>query len=187
MARFRARLGAGGFTLGERARASFDRDSRFRVGPTVALTKLVTFRFAILMTLLAGCEVKPIAKAGAGASIAISVDGGEARNVDLALLTPDAEENGRRAWRLSTLYGEQWSARATIEVESLRGERRTFSVESDRELLLFRNQHGELLVTVAQTGEPFPGFHGRGGNRGRAGDPERVRGVVRVNLERSRS
>ena len=38
------------------------------------------------------------------------------------------------------------------------------------------------LGALLDVGEPFPGFHGRGGNRGRAGDPDRIRDVTHIRL-----
>ena len=44
------------------------------------------------------------------------------------------------------------------------------------------NKSGNLRVAVLSPDDPFPPYHGRGGNRGRHGDGSRVKGVKRILL-----
>jgi hypothetical protein len=109
--------------------------------------------------------------------------------VDRVLLdrTPaDFSDDERKAWRLSTLIAPRAiDARTTIEVEDAKGARIVVVQPSDtlegRQAILTVNRQGELRMAVTRPDEDvFASFHGRGGNRGRGGDPGRVREVRHV-------
>lgn len=111
--------------------------------------------------------------------------------IDASLLDrtpPDFTEGDRKAWRLARLLGPDYAlSDAVLEVEDAEGVRTRFvhpalPVEG-REPVLVRNRKGELLIAMMRADEPFPPFHGRGGNRRREGDPiRRIRGLKLLRL-----
>jgi hypothetical protein len=121
--------------------------------------------------------------------IEVEVAGRPAPPIDaarLAAVKPDFVEGDKRAWRLGTLI--DGAAGHGIEVEDKDGVKTTFPTESDagtHEPMLYLNKHGDVLVTMLNAAEPFPPFHGRGGNRGRPpGDAssQRIHGVRRIRV-----
>lgn len=109
--------------------------------------------------------------------------------IDRALLerTPaDFSDLDRKAWRLRSLVGAwAFDRESTIEVEDGQGQRVVLAQPSDlaegRDPVLTVNRQGELRMAVLRADEDvFASFHGRGGNRGRGGEPGRVREVRHV-------
>jgi hypothetical protein len=124
----------------------------------------------------------------AALQIAVEVDGREAQPIDAArlrALKADFEEPGRRAWRLAALLGIPLAEGATVEVERADGVKVSLPVKSadGREAAIELDRRGEVLFAVLRADDPFPAFHGRGGNRGRPGDPlTRVRDLKRLRV-----
>ena len=154
------------------------------------------FALSLMIGVGAGCPSKEPAGVAAvpdDLSIAVEVDGREEPPLDAARLRatkPDfAAPDGQPAWRLATLLGPPFSRpRTVIEIETEPGRVRTRFVdpaaqEDGRELALTVNRKGEAVVALVDPGDPFPAFHGRGGNRGREGEPaERLRDVRALRL-----
>jgi len=123
-------------------------------------------------------------------SIAVEIEGKEVASIDTARLAaqaPDYVDEHRRAWRLGALLGASYvRADMQIEAEQRDGTRTILARPADatkgRESVLLLNRNGDVLIAELDVGEPFPGFHGRGGNRGRAGDPDRIRDVTRLRV-----
>jgi hypothetical protein len=158
-------------------------------------------RFLVVLAALAGAQpachgCQSRARAGGGdvprdLHIGVEVDGREVQPIDFAMLAvrkPDFVEGGKRAWRLASLVGAAaLRPNAVLEIEDDGGIRTQFSTAAERatghETVLMMNQRGEVLVAFIKPDEPWPAFHGRGGNRGRPGDPApRVRAVRRVRV-----
>jgi hypothetical protein len=121
--------------------------------------------------------------------VPVERDGKEIVVIDRALLDrtkPDYVEDDRKAWRLRTLIGPSTAGpEALIEVEDAQGVRVILAQPSDlaegREPVVTVNRAGELRVALVRPDEDvFASFHGRGGNRGRGGEPGRVREVRHV-------
>ena len=150
---------------------------------------------ALALALAPACNACGAAPGDAGAGVPLSlripvvVNGAEGSPIDAALLgriRPDFLDGDRQAWRVSSLLGAI-AARpgVTIEIEDEAGSRTVIAGagvehEADREPVLAVNRTGEVRVALIKPAEPFPPFHGRGGNRGRGGDPTRIREVRRI-------
>jgi hypothetical protein len=121
--------------------------------------------------------------------IPVELDGKPAPDIDAARLQelkPDFEEPGRRAWLLSTVMGAPL-ADATVEIERADGVKVALPARAadGKQAALLLDRRGEVLFAVLQANDPFPAFHGRGGNRGRPGDPlTRVRDLKRIRVTR---
>jgi len=126
----------------------------------------------------------------ASLSIPVEIDKRPAQPIDGALLArvpPDFIEGERRAWRLRSLLGDVVDRPGTlVEVEDAEGKKTVLTRPGEsregREAVLAINRMGEARVALIAPSEPFPPFHGRGGNRGRSGDPSRIREVRRITL-----
>jgi len=120
--------------------------------------------------------------------IAVELDGRELTPIDAArlrALKADFEDPGRRAWRLGTLLGVALPDGATVEVERTDGVKVTLPARSadGHEAAIELDRRGEVLFAVLRADDPFPAFHGRGGNRGRPGDPlTRIRDLKRLRV-----
>ncbi len=143
---------------------------------------------ALTVVSVVGCttpERDPPARIPPDLSITVEVDGVEVAAIDAARLTaqpPDYVDEHRQAWRLGTLLGSSYVRGEThLEAEQRDGTR-TILAAQGREPVLLLNRNGDALIAELDVSEPFPGFHGRGGNRGRAGDPDRIRDVTRLRV-----
>lgn len=142
---------------------------------------------AAALLLAGGCKVKEGRAPGnipAGIDVAVTVDGQAAARADSAWLSarkPDFEDGEWRAWRLSALAGEAAEAAGTVvEVGDVDGQRSRLQAGPQAVPVLTFNRQGELVVMVLDPANPFPSFHGRGGNRGRGGEEDRVRNVTEI-------
>lgn len=127
----------------------------------------------------------------ASLSIPVEIDGQPAAPIDAALLEahdPEYREGDRMAWRLASLLGDAYLRDgAELEITAKDGVKRVFGdlrkPAGGREPVLALNRRGEVLIALMKPDDPFPPFHGRGGNRGRAPEEEtRVRDVTKIRL-----
>ncbi len=164
----------------------------------IATMRALPFALAILcLATLAGCEACHGRSGGGDASpamaesvrVPVDRDGVTLVVIDRALLerTPaDFSDLDRKAWRLRTLVGPTAFDRgSTIEVEDGQGVKVLLAQPSDlaegRDPVLTVNRQGELRMAVLRPDDDvFASFHGRGGNRGRGGEPGRVREVRHI-------
>lgn len=120
--------------------------------------------------------------------IEVSVDGAAASPVHGAALrvtAPDFSEDERRAWTLARLL----SLPAGREIRGLTvvgadGVKHTLTLEPGgaEVAALVLNRRNRLDLWLMDPRDPFPAFHGRGGNRGRPGH-ERPRVIDAQRLE----
>jgi hypothetical protein len=125
-----------------------------------------------------------------GLRIERRIGGRDAGAIDAALLRslpPDHADAERKAWRLARLFEDLFAdPRAVLEAVSESGEVRRVSrpaaPDGDGVLVLGVNRRGGAFLDVLRGDDLAAAFHGRGGNRGRGGDPDRLRGVVALRL-----
>lgn len=151
--------------------------------------------FLLSWLALAACghgEGAPTASASAEAAPALSVvpvavvlPSGETV-IDGALLArarPDFVDGEHRGWWLRSLV-PSFDPKAAVDIEDADGRVTPIEPAAEpgppRELLVALSKQGELKVTLAAPDDPFPAFHGRGGNRGRGPDPARIQRVRRI-------
>lgn len=143
----------------------------------------------LLLAAAPACKVKEgkaPQKIPAGIDVPVSVDGGATQRLTTEWLSAneaafrDAEY---RAWRLSALAGpvaDQPGAR--IEADASDGATATLVAGTKAVPVLTFNRQGELVVKLLDPANPFPPYHGRGGNRGRGEEEERIRGVTAIRV-----
>jgi len=133
----------------------------------------------------------------AGLRITVEVDGHEAPPIDaarLGSLSPDYQDDERRAWRLERLVGTAAQRDGTVFALSadhgpqvvMRPERGPLSGKDAAQPVLVLSRRGAVIATMVVPSDPFPDYHGRGGHLGRGGDPlPRIEGVtaLRVSVE----
>jgi hypothetical protein len=71
-----------------------------------------------------------------------------------------------------------------LDVEDASGQRVILARigQTGSEPVLMVNRKGQVLVALIEPSDPFPAFHGRGGNRGAGSRGNRVRDVVKLRL-----
>jgi len=105
----------------------------------------------------------------------------------LAALKPDFADGDRSAWKLSALLGAAFD-RPGAMVEAVSAEGQGVALhrpDSDRapQPVLFLTRRGELVAAVVDPDQPFPAYHGQGGQLQRPGDRRpRLSGVVKMSL-----
>jgi hypothetical protein len=115
--------------------------------------------------------------------VVLATDKAVIDGVLLAKTKPDFDDGEHKGWWLRSLV-PGYDPSQPVEVEDADG--RTTPLEGTgpeagkREVLLALSKQGELKVTLASASDPFPAFHGRGGNRGRGPDSIRVQRVRRI-------
>lgn len=129
---------------------------------------------------------EPEATPPADLRIRVELDGAELRTIgadDLAT-NPDIEDEHRQAWKLERLVPQLAAARQLV-VEQSDGQRvvlpLTDSIEAAN-IALVLNRKGEVVLAALDPDNPFPAYHGRGGNRGRAPGEERIRDLSWLRL-----
>ncbi len=105
----------------------------------------------------------------------------------LARTKPDVDDGEHKGWWLRSLV-PGYERSLLVEVEDADGHTSALDAPGPeggrREVLLALSKQGELKVTLASADDPFPAFHGRGGNRGRGPDAIRVQRVRRILVTR---
>jgi hypothetical protein len=123
-------------------------------------------------------------------SIAVTIDGATAAPITRARLEgvqPDFADEERRAWRLTTVLPELDHEGASVEAKGPTG----VAIHVDRPPtaqapapVLFFTRRGEVVVAVVDPADPFPGYHGQGGQLRRQGDPmPRLSPVTALSIE----
>lgn len=111
--------------------------------------------------------------------IFVEIDGSPLPTIDAGALAvaPDIEDEHRMAWKLERLVPQL--AQATQLVVEKRDRQRIVlplgqQAASASQIALVLNRKGEVVLAALDPQNPFPAFHGRGGNRGRAPGEERI-------------
>ena len=137
----------------------------------------------------------PTPEVAASLHITVTIDGQPAPAIDaarLAAMKADFEDDERRAWKIATLLGPSASrdgvAIAATGEKGLTLVARPPKSPGDPIPVLTTSRRGEAHFGLVPPGQPFPAYHGRGGQLNRPGDPlPRIAGVteIRVYLDRS--
>lgn len=135
------------------------------------------------LLLLAGCSQSPERERAAiprDLKIFVEIDGRPLPAIDASALAvaPDLEDEHRVAWRLQRLIPQLEQATQLV-VEQRDHQRIVLPLDQPgqpvSEIALLLNRKGEIVLASLDPQNPFPAFHGRGGNRGRAPGEERIR------------
>ncbi len=150
------------------------------------MNRLIRYHFAclaILLTILGSCTHSPQperANVPADLLIQVEVNGRELPPISASTLAapPDVRDEHRTAWKLDRFVGEISAARKLV-VEQADGQRVVIPLgntdSAAPNIALILNRKGEVLVAALDPEDPFPAFHGRGGNRGRGMGEQWVR------------
>jgi hypothetical protein len=154
------------------------------VRQTVATASLVPLLLALACT-----HPEQTAKRAPAANLKIHVeiDGQPLPTINAARLsgTPDLEDEHRQAWKLARIVPELAGARQLV-VEHSDRQRVVLPLDGDdraaANIALVLNRKGEVVLAELNPADPFPAFHGRGGNRGRAPGEKRIRDLEWLRL-----
>lgn len=147
----------------------------------------------LVLASLAACRSAPDAASGPavpeGVRVRVEVDGHEDAPITsegLRAAAPTYHDADHRAWRLTAvLPAGVVKAGMQLEVEERSGRRTLFArlgEETGGEPVLMVNRKGQVLIALVEPDNPFPAFHGRGGNRGQSARANRIRGVTTLRL-----
>ncbi|MEO6418172.1 MAG: hypothetical protein ABIP39_02105 [Polyangiaceae bacterium] len=105
----------------------------------------------------------------------------------LAATKADFEDDDRRAWKMVTLLGaaagRDGVAIAVTGAKGLTLVARPTKNPADPIPVLMTSRRGEAHFALVPAGEPFPAYHGRGGQLNRPGDPlPRISGVTEIRV-----
>ena len=122
----------------------------------------------------------------------VTVDGAAATPITAASLTalaPDFHDDDRRAWKLTRIVPTLARPGAAIEARGNGGisiRVVTPRAAEEPQPVLFLTRRGDAVVTLVDPADPFPGYHGQGGQLRRQGDPlPRLSGVVALAIDTS--
>lgn len=125
-----------------------------------------------------------------GLSIPVTIDGVEAAPLTaarLAAVAPDFHDLERRAWKLARLIPEADRAGAMIEARGASGVAIKVArpgSDAEPQPVLMLTRRGDVIVSVVDPANPFPPYHGQGGQLRRPGDAQpRLSAVVAVVIE----
>lgn len=146
-------------------------------------TRLTAALAALLMSCSQPSETR--APVPADLKIFVELDGHSLPAIDAAALSaePDLEDEHRIAWRLER-FVPQIARASQLVVEKRDGERVVLPLggedgedgQTAAGIALLLNRKGEVVLGSLDADNPFPAFHGRGGNRGRGQQgEERIR------------
>jgi hypothetical protein len=149
-------------------------------------------RWLLLLVLIASCskaseesEAKrtpvppppPRVEIPANLEIAVTIDGTPADPITrarLESLTPDFHDTERLAWRLTTLVPALDHPGAVVEAQGAEGVSIRMERPDDAAMpqpVLFFTRRGDVVISVLDPSNPFPNYHGQGGQLRRQGDP----------------
>lgn len=122
--------------------------------------------------------------------IDVTVDGAAADAITaerLRALAPDFHDAERRAWRLARVVPAFDQPGATIEARGAEGVSirvRRPDAAAQPEPVLFLTRRGDVIVAVVDPANPFPNYHGQGGQLRRGADPlPRLAKVVGLDVD----
>ena len=110
-------------------------------------------------------------------NIAVTLDGTAAEPITrdrLEAIAPDFADKERRAWRLTSVLPALDTPGAVIEARGPTGVSIRVERPADQAMpapVLFFTRRGDVVVSVVDPADPFPGYHGQGGQLKRQGDP----------------
>lgn len=146
----------------------------------------------LLLASLSSCRAPEASSEAAvpdGVRVTVEINGGEGAPITsetLRATPPSFHDADHRAWLLKTVLPATAVRPGTeLEVEEEDGTRTIFArigAPEENEPALMVNRKGQVLIVLIDPDNPFPAFHGRGGNRGQGGRANRVRGVVGLRL-----
>jgi hypothetical protein len=123
-------------------------------------------------------------------NIAVTLDGAAAEPITRARLegiAPDFADEERRAWRLTSVLPALDAPGAVIEARGPTGVSIRVPRPDDPAMpqpVLFFTRRGDVVVSVIDPANPFPGYHGQGGQLKRQGDPlPRLSPVTALSIE----
>jgi hypothetical protein len=125
----------------------------------------------------------------AGLSIAVTIDGVAAAPLTAARLTsvpPDFQDEERRAWKVARLIPEADRVGATIEARGAGGVAIKVprpSTDAEPQPVLMLTRRGDVIVSLVDPANPFPPYHGQGGQLRRPGDTQpRLSAVTTISI-----
>jgi len=125
--------------------------------------------------------------------ITVTLDGAPAEPITRARLEaiePDFADEERRAWRLTSVLPALDTPGAVIEARGPTGVSIRVTRPDDARMpqpVLFFTRRGDVVVSVLDPDDPFPRYHGQGGQLRRQGDPlPRLSPVTALAIERPR-
>jgi hypothetical protein len=109
--------------------------------------------------------------------IDVTVDGAPSDAITrdrLEQITPDFQDAERRAWRLTHLVPALDAPGAVVEARGAEGVSIRIERPADAtqpQPVLYLTRRGDVVVSMVDPANPFPGYHGQGGQLRRQGDP----------------